>query len=284
MEYGQNFYTDANGQQILGCPFEFWGTAVVCFLDLLGFSQYTFREFSHKSDLAIQKFLAIRKHPFLASKGKESVKYGMYEIGDPLPEHLQDSFYMPVVHTASDSITISLGLPKNPIAADFALSHFSLHLHASWVIKLALDEGFAIRGAIELGDVFWNESDIIGPALINAYRIESKFANSVRIIYGPDYLRTILDLHEPARLSLFKSMWKDEDGLIMLKPDLHAGGSRDELRDKYQQLQDQVISEELKSKYASPLRYFHTNLDMPPDQNFDSDYISNLLTRYKYGK
>ena len=283
MQYGQNAHTDEDGQRLLGCPPEFWGTAIVCFLDMLGFSPFVFQEFSRKSDEAIQGFLNIRNHPFIESKGKESVRYGWYDTSDTLPDHLQDAFYRPVVHTASDSVILSAALPRKISSADFVLAFLCLNVHISWIVKQSLDQGFALRGGIELGEAYWNERDIIGPALINAYRIESKIAKHVRILYGPDILKAALDAQKSIELDLFNGMWMDLDGLIMLKPDIHSREFRDDLRAGYEECQERAGSRDEKAKYDNLLTYFKNHPEMPQTNNFDSDYVAQLLTRYKYG-
>ena len=127
-----------------------------------------------------------------------------------------------------------------------------------------------------------NEIDIIGPALLNAYQLESTHAQYIRIIYGPNYLKTIFDAQQSTKLDLFNCMWKDEDGLIMLKPDIHNKGNRDFLRNKYQEYQKQAEVTKEKGKYANVLKYFNNHTEMPQTHNFDSDYVVDLLSRYKY--
>lgn len=283
IEYGQNAFIDENGQKLLGCPNEFFGTAIVCFIDILGFSNFVYKAFSQKSDMAINKFINIKNHSFIKSKGKESVMYGWNNLNGPTPEHLANAFYRPIVHTFSDSIVISAGLPKSIIVPDMVLAHLSLNVHISWIIKQALQEGFAIRGAIEIGEAYWNDKDIIGPAFINAYRIEREISKNVRIIYGPDYLMTLLSAQKNTELDLFSCMWKDCDGLIMLKPDIHAKEHRDYLKKRYQELQREAPSKKDIGKYDNVIKYFSTNQEMPSACNFSLDYIPELLNRYRYG-
>lgn len=268
----------------MGCPPEFWGTAIVCYLDLLGFSHFVFDEFSRKSDEAIQRFLAIKNHPFLSSLGEKGVRYGWYGEPGTLPSHLQDASYRPIAHTSSDSIVISVALPREILAADFILAFLCVNVHISWIVAQALDQGFALRGGIELGEAYWNKSDIIGPALINSYRIESKIADHVRIVYGPDILKAALDAQKSTRFDLFDGMWKDLDGLIMLKPDIHAREKRDQLKARYRGCRDRASSPKAKAKYANVLAYFESHPEMPQGANFDSDYVVELLSRYKYSK
>jgi hypothetical protein len=52
-------------------------------------------------------------------------------------------------------------------------------------------QGVFLRGGITLGEVYWDETIIFGPALVDAYDIESHFAIVPRIVVGPSVLRAI---------------------------------------------------------------------------------------------
>jgi hypothetical protein len=78
----------------------------------------------------------------------------------------------------------------------------------------AVEEGFTVRGAIELGQIYWTPEDTIGPALVDASSLENKCANWSRVIVGPSLLRAIapIPLTYPHTNRSFLNV--SEDGLI----------------------------------------------------------------------
>lgn len=63
---------------------------------------------------------------------------------------------------------------------------------------MALSMGFTIRGGIEYGKVYWNNDEIIGPAFISAYELESKYAKTSRILCGNGFKKFLLNLMNQA--------------------------------------------------------------------------------------
>jgi hypothetical protein len=53
------------------------------------------------------------------------------------------------------------------------------------------NHGILIRGDVALGNVYISENKMFGPALIDAYELESNFANYPRLILSPDLLNII---------------------------------------------------------------------------------------------
>lgn len=82
----------------------------------------------------------------------------------------------------------------------------------------AVEEGFTVRGAIELGQIYWTPEDTIGPALVDASSLENKCANWSRVIVGPSLLRAIapIPLTYPHTNRSFLNV--SEDGLIEINP------------------------------------------------------------------
>ena len=56
------------------------------------------------------------------------------------------------------------------------------------VISLA-ERGFLLRGAVTVGDLHHNSRHIVGPAMVNAYEMESKVACHPRVIIDPAVIR-----------------------------------------------------------------------------------------------
>ena len=48
------------------------------------------------------------------------------------------------------------------------------------------NSGVFVRGGVSIGDIFLEENEVFGPALVRAYDLESQYANAPRIIIGPE--------------------------------------------------------------------------------------------------
>lgn len=77
-----------------------------------------------------------------------------------------------------------------------------------------------VRGAISISDLFINENVVLGPALIEAYQLESKYAIYPRIIIS-DSVAKVIETHftyyaEPDTSPQNKILLKDIDGKIFL--------------------------------------------------------------------
>jgi hypothetical protein len=68
-------------------------------------------------------------------------------------------------------------------------------LEVKWVILRLISQGILCRGAISYGKLLHNDKFIFGPALVEAYILESKAANYPRVILD----RSIIDLAGSAR-------------------------------------------------------------------------------------
>ena len=90
----------------------------------------------------------------------------------------------------SDSIVLSL-IPNEKIKfiekeqlLDF--NTFGLESLITWIQKLypiIINENLLLRGGISVKNVYWKENEVIGPALIEAYELESKHAKWARILF-----------------------------------------------------------------------------------------------------
>jgi len=77
----------------------------------------------------------------------------------------------------SDSIVCSIPM-EEPMAFEMVASHCMLLQHALWIKGLQV----WIRGAITIGDLYCGQSEVFGPALVDAYILESTDAKYPRII------------------------------------------------------------------------------------------------------
>jgi hypothetical protein len=127
--------------------------------------------------------------------------------------------------------------------------------------------GHYVRGAIALGDARHDESAVYGPALVEAYRLESSVASYPRIVVSDD-AGPVLD-----RIQLVSKeaspIFKDYDGLTCFdlfptRPD----GTRDPAIGAYATMvREQVVADLKKTR----------------DRTTDADCIAALNHRAKYG-
>lgn len=71
----------------------------------------------------------------------------------------------------SDSILLSLAVPKDDSAASVGLLTFSFLAYSSQLMRQAFDEGLPLRGAIDHGEFFLSGNCFAGKPIINCYRI-----------------------------------------------------------------------------------------------------------------
>ena len=135
---------------------------IVCFIDILGFS-----------DLV---------------KGKTFVE--IYGILSSIRQAIEDEFNIKYpniddleITQFSDSIVLSFS--PNQLAL------LQLDFFKRLCVKM-IDKGIVFRGGITYGDVFHDKEHIFGPAMIKAHYLESKIAESPRIILDSEVLNAKL--------------------------------------------------------------------------------------------
>ena len=112
----------------------------------------------------------------------------------------------------SDSIVISYHIDETSavfwLLADIALG----------VVSLA-ENGFLVRGALTVGELYHSDRHVVGPAMVEAYRLESQVANVPRVIIDEKVIavarRSRSDMHTPKDEEDYVRafMTKDADGL-----------------------------------------------------------------------
>lgn len=100
----------------------------------------------------------------------------------------------------SDCIILSF-VPKNNLVIDedeiIFFNQTTLEFIFTWILNVQfvtlLKTGFLLRGGISCKDIYWCDNKVVGPALIEAYHLESKVASWARIILSEE-LSTNLNL------------------------------------------------------------------------------------------
>lgn len=225
----------------------FKGIGYVCFLDILGFSQDILSNWSADESNPLDKILAIKSAlPVLHDDEVEAEA----ELSRSVRS------YVCRVNTVSDSITIAFGLENKLIIGDLILGLEALLANVREVWRTAIELGYTLRGAIDFGDIYWDKNELIGPAFINAYRLESEIARVSRVVVSSKLNKLLSDLASNYSSGitghLLSNFRKDIDGYIILDP--YKMCATDEERRmlvlKLQAMASQVSLPLIKEKYA----------------------------------
>jgi hypothetical protein len=192
------------------------GPALVAFIDLLGMSKAILSNWGAQTDQTLWRLIRI-KAGVPREDAASQITVSAY---DPSMDRDMER-YLSVTRTISDSIVTMHALP-NEIPPNLTHRIGSFVLNIGLICKQALKEGFTVRGAIEFGDMFWNETEFVGPALVHAYQLESKCARTSRILVGPKLMSRILSIagSDEALNSLVHFLTVSDDGLIIVDPHL----------------------------------------------------------------
>ena len=195
---------------IFGNIDSFKGVGYVCFIDVLGFSNDILTNWERKSSNPLEKILSIkRKMP------------GFNQI-DEANDSTTNRTYACRVNTISDSVTICFGFNDEIIIGDLALGLEVILSNLLYIWTTFIHNGYTIRGAIDYGDIYWDENELIGPAFINAYRLESEVAKTSRVVVSSNLNKVLKDLISIQRSTmidhLMRKFRKDIDGYIIVDP------------------------------------------------------------------
>jgi len=133
---------------------------LVLFIDFLGFSEHVSRTVSEPAFLDV-------------------VMDAVKTLREVKMEH--DVFRSQRMTHFSDSVVLSYRV-KEPSAVFWLLWQLGLA-----VIELA-GKGFLVRGGITVGQLHHTHEMVVGPALVEAYRLESKVARYPRVIVDPSVI------------------------------------------------------------------------------------------------
>ncbi|WP_410510233.1 hypothetical protein RSJ42_08980 [Methanosarcina hadiensis] len=227
---------------ILGNNEKFKGIGYVCYIDVLGFSDNILKNWNSQTSNPLEKILSIKREMPIFT-----------EIEDDGQENSRK--YVCRVNTVSDSVTICFGFNDEIIVGDLVLGLEAVLGNISYIWSMFIMNGYTIRGAIEFGDVYWDESDLIGPAFINAYRLESEVAKNSRILVSSNLNRVFSNLvkHYDSSLTahVFKYFRKDVDGYIIVDPNIlyKSDSERSDRIEELKKSRDAVSSGIVREKY-----------------------------------
>lgn len=229
---------------ILGKNGKFKGKGYVCFIDVLGFSNDILINWHNLESNPLEKILSIKdKMPIFdeAVDGNDSESHRKYVCR---------------VNTVSDSVTICFGFDENIIVGDLALGLEAVISNIAYIWSTFIREGYTIRGAIDFGDIYWDTNELIGPAFINAYRLESEVAKNSRVIISSGLNRELKNLfvnyESDLTGHLIKRFRKNVDGYIIIDPSLIYDTEEEKLQliQELTIMRNEVKSGIIKEKYT----------------------------------
>ena len=178
----------------------------VAFIDILGFSELVDR--SERDPEVFDHLLRV-----LARTSAEHTYRGPIILGasDPYRRSLQLRNLR--ASAFSDSIVISA-------SADRGSGMLRFFHKVSEVCLALIRMGVLTRGGIAVGNIFQNESVVFGPAMIEAYVLESRVARVPRIVVSPEFVEHFTADYPAFFQQLLgpslEYLVRDEDGKVYL--------------------------------------------------------------------
>lgn len=228
---------------ILGNSKTFKGTGYVCFLDVLGFSNDILQNWNAIDSNPLEKLLLI----------KNNMPVSNVEANDDSRENHR--IYTCRVNMISDSVTICFGYTETIIMGDLVLGLEALLSNISYIWSMFINNGYTIRGAIDFGNIYWDENELIGPAFINAYRLEAEVSRNSRVIVSSSFNKLLKDMVTRYKSSLtdhvIENFRKDIDGYIIVNPKIlyQTESEKNSLINSLIRMRDNVPNEIVREKY-----------------------------------
>jgi len=193
---------------------EYRGLAIVAFIDLLGYSEYVNKNWKSGESEALDTILKMKRE-FLTEPGGAIIRIKGHNDHDK-------ARYVPHIINISDSFVFVTRFHKWYQPLDMFGAVAGLCGAVISLARLTTKHGFAIRGGVELENVYQAGSEIIGPAFNAAYTLEAKIAKRCRVVVGPNFMATTSCINDATTMlcGLFN---RDADNMISIHhstPDL----------------------------------------------------------------
>ncbi len=235
---------EIDGVRTRGNPDAFRGKAIVAFIDLLGFSASIRDHWCDENDSPLEKLLRIKDTA--GATRETTLAFGDTKTAPPRVTEA----YRSRIHTVSDSILVCNALPPDLTGKIFLRSLWAVFTSIQFIWESASTEGYTIRGAIELGDIYWTAAETIGPAYLDAHCLESKVSQFSRVLVGPQLLEAAVQSTDSHSNQLGGVLAVSPDKLIELAPfRLLGGDSRVQNLQRFEKMQNAAQSAKNKEKY-----------------------------------
>lgn len=243
----------------------FKGEAIIAFIDLLGFSNSIRSDWNNNEKNPVKRLLEIRQQiETAANEGLNSIH--ILENKELL---IEGSIK---VITLSDSFILLYGLERTDGQIkyiDFINAFLSVKEGIKKIWQQAIKSGYTIRGAITANEIYWDDKfNLIGPGLIEAYKLESEIAVTSRVIVSQQLKHMLHKMFSDLGPSDFinsvsSNLLRDADGQIILHPK--------KLLSEITELENIILDMAQKSKNGNiQIKYISLLA------NFDSKYVFKL--------
>lgn len=186
---------------------------IVCFLDILGFKNHILSSINFDGSDCTKKI--------------EDLAEAFSEIRDILDIDRPEERVEKEVTQFSDSIVISFKATKESEV------YYTL-LDILWVQISLVQRGILCRGSVARGKLIHTPQLLFGPAMVEAYTLESEVAMYPRIILGKAIIQAGIEAHARHHLphheahSILNLVKKDSDGMYYIN---YVTGAQPELDD-----------------------------------------------------
>lgn len=239
------------GQSLIEQGFK--GKAIVAFVDMLGFSQEIYANWNQIQFNPLERIMEIKGFMEMAKKGAKVHTFLDYDMRTVLGQ-----IKYPDVITISDSFILIQTLDDED-DVNFILSFLAITVSIIELWRISKDKGFTIRGGVDYGDLFYTQTEVIGPAYIDAYNIESKIADISRIVYSDKIGKLVYlkhnGIHPTLRDYLMRYFKTDIDNRIILNPLIPFGYQNDKMLDlalyNFNDMRNKVKLHSARNKYSS---------------------------------
>ncbi len=220
--------TDREDLLRYGDPQTHNGFALVTLLDAMGFSSECIHRWDDPEAMVLRRALAIRDGNYLKNEGRVRIM-----AGPGGKEAHEEWVFRPFF--VGDTVVLATALPSPFTDQQLFLSFAAIGFNYRYVLKCSIENGFLLRGAIELGKAYWDGNGLLGPAPTLAHHIESQVADYGRVVLGPHLLNVIRlalesdqeELRNRAR-TMLSVCHRCDDGLISLDPAAFLAGDSEE--------------------------------------------------------
>lgn len=243
---------------------EFKGRCIVAFVDFLGFSNEIKNNWNTNKDNPLDRLRSFVRN-INKSLSRQTSEF------DRLPD-IKHSYNGCRIKTFSDSTIVVYGFDEEPNKTQLLLGCLKVSQAVSYIWKKALKENFTIRGGVEFGDIYWGNDVIAGPSFVAAYELESKFAETSRVIFGEKLyymLKAAIEdqnynLSEHPRTfyaqlekRLLHFLFCDSDSKIIVSPHTLYSSKKENLIKQLQEMQKECKLMKAMIKYVPLLNILH---------------------------
>lgn len=236
---------------------------IVIFIDILGFSNLV-----KNTDL---DNLRKEENKEKARKNLENLIAALIFINNEISKIKNSKIASIQLSQFSDSLVISILESSD----DLILIFYYLK---SLQINLLNNYKILIRGGIVNGKIIHNEKMLLGPAMVDAYTLESKCANSPRIVVMPSVVKMYERyLKENEVLDDEKVLGKDYDGTFYVDYFNNISDDYDIDKMEYYNKIDEIIQGNSRSKDVSiKIKYYWMREKLKNTDYFKNKNLMNI--------